>query len=113
MTENPLVRMQRRILDVLLEELQGMMNDVLRGMLDPDKIMNMIRAMGIDMSQLSNFASVLSSSPKFDPYAILGLSKDCSAEEVKGGYREMMSRLHPNHAGQRYHFLATMVNLAY
>jgi DnaJ-domain-containing protein 1 len=110
MSEDRFTRMQRRVLGVVMEEMQGWINDLLQGMLDPSKIMEFMRSMGFDPSQLPG---VMSQQPGFDPYQVLGLDKSATDEEVKHRYREMMGKLHPDKAGQEMTFLATLINTAY
>ena len=50
---------------------------------------------------------------EFDPYAVLGLERDCSDDEVKRRYLELMKLLHPDVTGGKTTFLATLVNLSY
>lgn len=110
MEADRIARMQQRMLKLITEELQGMMNDWLKGMLDPSKIMAFIKAMGFDPSKLPG---MMSQQPGFDPYQVLGLDKDATDEEVKQRYRKMMQKVHPDKAGQEMTFLATLVNAAY
>lgn len=109
--EDPFVRMQRRVWGVIIEELQGWINNLLRGMLDPGQIVNFIQSMGFDISQLPG---MLQQQPEFDPYQVLGLDKSASDEEVKHRYRELMHRLHPDKSGTPgTTFLFRMVTAAY
>ncbi len=110
MAENRLSRMQQRVFHIIQEELAGWLNDLMRGMLDPAKIVAFARAMGVDLSQLSG---IMGQQPGFDPYLVLGLSKSASDDEVTRRYRLLMSKLHPDRAGQEFQFLAALVNLAY
>ena len=68
MTEDRVTRMQQRILKFLMEEIQGWVNDLAKGMLDPAKMMAFTRSMGIDLSKLSG---VVGQQPGFDPYRCL------------------------------------------
>jgi len=110
MTEDRVTRIQQRILKFLVEEIQGWVNDLMKGMLDPAKMMAFIRSMGIDLSRLPGMMSQQSG---FDPYQVLGLDKSASDEEVKKRYKEIMSKVHPDKAGQEMTFLAAVVNSAY
>ena len=110
MTEDRITRMQRRILGMAMEELQGLMNDLMKDALDPRKLMHFIRSMGIDMSQLPG---MVGQQPGFDPYQVLGLEKSASDEEVKQAYRKVMSKVHPDKAGPELKFMATIANAAY
>jgi len=109
--EDRVSRMQQRMLGVLLEEIQGWMDDLLKGMLDPCKIMGFMRSMGFDVSQLPG---MMSQRAGFDPYQILGLDKSASDEEVKHRYRELVHKLHPDKSGTPgTDFLFQLVMAAY
>ena len=111
MSEERVARMQSRILKVVMEEMQGWMNDLLRGMLDPGKIMAFMRSMGFDPSKLPG---MMSQQVGFDPYQVLGLDKSASDEEVKKRYRELVNKLHPDKSGTPgTNFLFQMVMAAY
>ncbi len=111
MTEDWVATMQRRVLGVILEELQARMNDIMRGMLDPSRFFGVLKSMGFDPSKLPG---MISQQPGFDPYRILGLDKSASDEEVKKRYREHAYKFHPDTAGTpgtEFHF--QMVEAAY
>ena len=111
MTEDRIVRMQKQILKLVMGELQGFMNDLLKDAFDPRKLMAFIRSMGIDISQLPG---MVSQQPGFDPYQILGLDKSATDEEVKKRYRLLVHKLHPDTAGiEGTSFLLQMVLAAY
>lgn len=111
MVDDRVARMQQRILKVVVEEMQGWMNDLLKGMLDPGRIMGFMKAMGLDMSQLPG---MLSQQAGLNPYQVLGLNKSASDEEIKKRYRELLQHLHPNTAGREgTSFLLNMVLAAY
>ncbi len=46
-------------------------------------------------------------------YQILGLEKTATDDEVKDRYKEIMMKLHPDHAGEEMTFLAQLVIAAY
>jgi len=96
MSEERVVRMQQRMLKAVMEEMQGWVNDLRRGMLDPSKIEGFMRSMGFDPSKLSG---MMSQQPGFDSYKVLGLDKSASDEEVKKRYNELLHKLHPDTAG--------------
>jgi len=106
MTEDRFTRMQQRVFGVVVEELQGMINDMIKGMINPSLVTEFMRSMGIDPSRLPGMTG-------FDPYQVLGLDKSASDEEVKKRYKELMSKIHPDKAGPETTFLSTMVNAAY
>jgi len=110
MTEDRINRLQQKMLRLVTEELQGWLNDLMKGMLNPGRIMAFIRAMGIDPSKLPG---MMSQQAGFDPYQVLGLDKSATDEEVKERYREVMNKIHPDKAGQEMTFLAALVNAAY
>jgi len=111
MTEDRLARMQQKIFKLLMEEFQGWMNDLMKGMLDPSKVMGFIRAMGLDPSKLPGMMSQQSG---FDPYQVLGLEKSASDEEVKHRYRELVNILHQDKSGTPgTNFLFQIVVAAY
>ncbi len=89
-----IARMQEHVLQVIMQELQGWINDILKDAFNPRKFTQFIRTMGIDMSQLSGMVG-----QQIDPYVILGLDKSASDEEVKKRYRDLLHRLHPDTAG--------------
>jgi len=103
--------MQIRIWEIIQQEIQGWIDDLMRGMLDPSKIMAFTVAMGIDMSQLG---AMTGKQPGFDPYRVLGLESSATDEDVKTRYRELLRKLHPDTAGtQGTSFLLQMVLAAY
>jgi len=97
-----IVRMYRRIFEVIQEEMQGYVND---------QLADLMKSMGIDLSQLRGMAS---GQTAFDPYRILGLDRSASDEAVKKRYRELLRQLHPDTAGvEGTSFLLQMVLAAY
>ena len=111
MAEDRATRVQRRVLGILHEELSGWIDDLIRGVFDPSKIMAFAKAMGIDLSQLS---VMMGKEPALDPYQILGLDKSASDDEVKKRYHELLRKLHPDTAGvEGTVFLLQMVLGAY
>jgi hypothetical protein len=109
--EELLVRICRRWMEVFLEEMQGWTNGFFRDALDPAKLMDLMRQMGVDFSQLPGMAG---QQPVFDPYQILGLDKSASDDEVKKRYRKLINKLHPDKSGTPgTSFLLQMVLAAY
>jgi len=104
-------RLQQEIFKLVVEELQGWMSDLMKGMLDPARITAFIRSMGFDPSKLPG---MIGQQPGFDPYHVLGLDKSASDEEVKRRYRDLLHKLHPNTAGVKgTSFLLNLVMAAY
>ena len=104
-------RMQRRILEAFQQELQGWVNDLLKDALNPAQVMQFIRKMGLDASQLTG---MIGQPAGLDPYQVLGLDKSASDEEVKKRYRELIRKLHPDTAGvEGTSFLLNTVLAAY
>ncbi len=102
MSHDKLVRMCQRILQVLQEETQGVMND---------RLAELMKSMPIDFSQLREMAS---GQTAFDPYLILGLDRSASDEEVKKRYRDHLYHEHPDTAGTPgTEFQFQMVRAAY
>jgi len=118
MTDDRVTRIQQRILGVqqemlkvITEEIQSLVNDLLKDALNPRKLMDYIRSMGVDMSQLPG---MMGQQPGLDPYQILGLDKSASDEEIKKRYRELLHKLHPDTAGvEGTSFLLQMVMAAH
>jgi len=111
MTEDRIIKLQQEMLKLVMEELQGWVNALLKDALDPKKMMHFLRSMGLDLSQLPG---VMSQQPGFDPYQVLSLDKSASDEEVKKRYRELLHHLHPDTAGREgTGFLLQMVLAAY
>jgi len=111
MSEDRVGKMQRRLAEVMMEEFQGWIDDTLKGILDPGKIMAFIQSMGIDLTRLQ---SAMQGAPGFDPYQVLGLDKSATDEEIKKRYRELVFKLHPDQSGTPgTTFLFRMVMAAY
>ena len=87
------------------------LDELMKGTLDPAKLVEMMKRMGIDMSRLSG---TMGQVPGVDPYKVLGLDKSASDEEVKKRYHELLKKLHPDTAGTPgTEFLFQMVLAAY
>ncbi len=110
--ENPMLRIQQRWLEVFIEEWQRWLNAVLADAFNPAVLMQFMKSMDIDMSQLAGMVGQLQMG--FDPYRILGLDKSASDEEVKKRYHELLRKLHPDTAGvEGTVFLLQMVLAAF
>jgi len=122
MSEDRMSKMYRQMLEDLeklgqkgmasfQEETSKWIDDLLKDAFDPNKMMQFLRGMGIDMSQLPG---MVGQQPGFDPYRVLGLDKSASDEEVKKRYRILVHKLHPDTAGfEGTSFLLQMVLVAY
>jgi len=104
MMENPFAKIMRRgfeaMLEAMQEELGRMSQQLVQGMLSPDMLASLMAtmrqslgAMGFDMGK---FTRVAGQQPSFDPYAILGLDKSVSDDEVKKRYKQLVHILHPD-----------------
>ncbi len=112
-----LMGMQKGAASTMQEELKAIQDELLKGALDPQKVAEFVKGMGIDMGQFSQMFSGMASSgtmPQgFDPYAVFHLDKSASDEEVKQAYRKVMRQVHPDKAGPELTFMATIANAAY
>ncbi|MDD4858900.1 MAG: J domain-containing protein [Dehalococcoidales bacterium] len=71
-------------------------NEIMQDTLNPAAMLEIIRNMGINPSNLSG---MMNRQPEYDPYRILTLESSASEEEVKKRYREILHKLHPDIAG--------------
>ena len=93
------------------EGMHEVLDELANGTLDPAQLAEMLRLMGIDMSQTSGMMGQV---PGFDPYRILGLEKSASDDEVRKRYHELVRKLHPDTAGtEGTTFLLQLVLAAY
>lgn len=96
-------------IDAAMLHLQQGMQNYLTNSIDLPRLLNIIQEMGIP-----NIMKIMgTSTPGMDYYKILGLDKTASNNEVKERYRVIMSKLHPDKAGDEMTFLASLVNTAY
>jgi len=102
--------MQKGAASAIQQELKAIQDELLKGNLDPSRIAEFAKKMGIDIGQLSG---VMGQQPGFDPYMVLNLNESASDEEVRQRYLELIGKLHPDRAGSGFEFLATLVNMAY
>ena len=106
-----LARAQKGMVQGMQEGMSEVLDELTRGALDPVKLAELMKKMGIDMSQLSGMMGQVSG---FDAYKILGLDKSATDEDVKKRYRELVYRLHPDKSGTSgTNFLFQMVMAAY
>ena len=83
-------------MEVLQEEMQGWASNVSQEALNPAKLLEFMKQIGIDFSQ---FTGMVGGQSSLDPYQILGLDKSASDDEVKKRYRELVNKLHPDKSG--------------
>lgn len=108
-----LLGMHRGMAAAMQEGLKELMDDLMKGAVDPSRIADFARAMGIDLSRLSGMMSH-SKVAGFDPYQILGLDKSASDEDIKKRYHELVKKLHPDTTGvEGTGFLLQLVLAAY
>jgi len=106
-----LMGMQKGMARGMEEGLREILDEMMKGTLDPAKLAEMMKRLGIDMSQLSGMMERM---PGFDAYRVLGLERSASDEEVKRRYHELLKKLHPDTAGiTGTEYLLQMVISAY
>ena len=106
-----LMKMQKGMAQGMQEGMREVLDELMKGTLDPAKLAEMMKGMGIDPSQLSGMVGKV---PGFDPYSVLGLDKSASDEEIKKRYRELLHKLHPDTSGTPgTEFLMQMVVAAF
>ncbi len=105
---------QRKMLETI-GELQGWMEELVRGVADPRSVATLMRSLGLDASTLFDFSRrATSTASSLDPYRILGLESTASDQEIKRRYRELVHKLHPDTAGvEGTEFLLQTVMAAY
>jgi len=81
------------------EEMGKLMNQLLRDVINPEMIAEMLKKAGGAGMDFSGLAGMVGQQPGVDPYKILGLDKSASDEEVKKRYHELLHKLHPDTAG--------------
>lgn len=91
-----LMGMQKGLAQGTEEGMREILDELMKDTLDPAKLAELMKRMGIDASQLSGMMGQV---PGFDPYRILGLDKSASDDEVKKRYRELLHVLHPDKSG--------------
>ena len=102
---------QRRFLKLIVEDIQGWIDALLRDAFNPESFLRYVAGMGIDLSGIPN---LVGQPGGFDPYRVLGLEKTAADEEVKKRYRELLVKLHPDTAGVKgTDFLLQMMITAY
>jgi DnaJ-domain-containing protein 1 len=84
-----------------MSDLEEMLGDLAKGTLDPAKLAEMMKAMGMDPSMLASMMGQ-GRAPGFDPYQVLGLDKSASDEEVKKRYHDLLKKVHPDVGGTSF-----------
>lgn len=107
-------RVHRKMLETIAE-LQGWMEELLRGASGPAALAELMRSLGLDGSILFDTSGLSPGTASgFDPYRVLGLERTATDEEIKKRYRELLHRLHPDVAGVKgTEFLLGLVMAAY
>lgn len=96
MKRHPLNGIYNKIMKDIQEAVDQYVQEIMRGFVDPVKLER------------------LTGQPGFDPYMILGLTRDCSDEEIKRRFRDLAKMLHPDTSRcQGTEFLFVLVNLSY
>jgi DnaJ-domain-containing protein 1 len=83
-------------IEVLQREIRCWMDDVLKDTLNPDLLQHFFNNLGIDMSKVFG---MIGKQPGIDPYAVLGLTKNATDQEIKTRYRDLIKKLHPDVSG--------------
>ena len=91
-----LFRTQKGMAQGMQEAVSEVLDELTKAALDPAKLAEMMKSVGVDPSQLSG---MMGKAPGFDAYRVLGLDKSASDEEVKKRYKELLHKLHPDTSG--------------
>ena len=111
LVQKMLAGMQKGMAEGMEEGMREVMDELMKGTLDPAKLAEMMKMMGLDVSQLS---SAMGQVPGFDPYSILGLDRSAPDEEIRKRYHQLLRKLHPDTAGvEGTSFLFQLVLAAY
>lgn len=105
------LRMLARTQKGMQEAMSQTLDELARDALNPMRLAELMKSLGIDSSRLANMMGKGSIGDA--PYAVLGLSKDCTDEEVRKNYLKIISQIHPDKGGSEMTFLASLVNRAY
>jgi len=106
-----LAKIYGRWMKAFTEEMQGWANNLSQEAMDPAKLMDFMKQIGIDLSSL---AGMVGGKFTIDHYQTLGLDKSASDDEVKKRYRQLLHALHPDTARVKgTSFLFQMVKAAY
>jgi hypothetical protein len=91
-----LMGMQKGAAQGTEEGMREILGELMKDTLEPAKLAELMKGVGIDPSQLSGMIGQV---PGLDPYRILGLERSASDDEVKKRYRELLHVLHPDKSG--------------
>jgi len=93
--DNPDKKFNKRILDSVAKEMEIWMDEVLKEAFDPARLMNFMKDLGINLSDLGDMSGKQSG---FDPYWILELPSSASDDELKSRFASLIKYLHPDTA---------------
>lgn len=111
MDPDRLSRIPKRIMNVMYEETQEIVNEFLNEVASPDMMLKMLQSMGLDSSKIFTGGK---EQMAFDPYKVIGLDRTASDDDVKERYNDLIRKLHPDTAGtQGTDFLFQMVHMSY
>jgi DnaJ-domain-containing protein 1 len=106
-----LARTQKGMAQGMQEAVSEVLDELTKGALDPAKLAEMLKSVGVDPSQFSGMGK---GAPGFDAYKVLGLDKSATDDAIKKRYRELLHKLHPDTSGTTgTEFLLQMVVAAY
>ena len=106
-----LARTQKSLTQGIHEAMSEVLDEMVKGALNPAKLAELMRKMGIDPAQ---FLGTIGDAPGVNAYQVLGLDRSASDEAIKKRYRELLQYLHPDTAGcEGTSLLLQMVLAAY
>jgi len=72
---------------------------------------------GFDVDEMARLAGMFGGlrqgGVQLNPYEVLGLDRNCTDDEVKKRYRELMAVVHPDRTQGKTSYFAALVNKAY
>jgi len=104
-------RILRRCFEIFHAEISAELKNLVSNTFNPESFINLARALGIDFSQIPGMIGEQSG---LDPYAVLGLTRSATDDELKRRYRDLARRLHPDTSGIKgTEFLFQTIQAAY